>query len=133
MQSHFRELRRRLQPEDVAWIGHRGDSDEGAIQAAVHLMFAYDTFIFQTFVAAIAVSRPARGQGGAVADEAMALVLRDSADRAREVGLDHLVVTGKIHVENLGSQRMAQRHGWEPVSVAIGGLQLWRLARVLDN
>jgi hypothetical protein len=61
---------------------------------------------------AVAVSTRYRGQGGAVADEALLEGLNAAADLGVASGLSVVSVFGLIHSRNLASQGMCQRHGF---------------------
>jgi hypothetical protein len=68
VQSHFREIRRRLQNGELLLVGR---SEDTSIAAAAHLEFTPRSTGTDTFIKAVAVSTNHRGRGGAIADESV--------------------------------------------------------------
>jgi RimJ/RimL family protein N-acetyltransferase len=82
----------------------------------------------------VAVSRRYRGQGGAVADEALFTALRAAADLGAESGWPEVTAFGRIHPRNAPSQRMCERCGFicegDDPNADPGGpvYQIWSIA-----
>jgi len=81
-------------------------------------------------IRAIAVDVRHRGQGGAVADEAMEVALEAAGARALEKGLDTVQVIGWVDPQNEASKRMNTRAGFGFKGLTSDGLEQWIL--VLD-
>jgi hypothetical protein len=64
-----------------------------------------------------AVATRLRGQGGAYADEMVAVFMTSARDRAVDAGLSRFTVMGMIHERNLASKRMMTRAGFDFVRV----------------
>jgi RimJ/RimL family protein N-acetyltransferase len=59
----------------------------------------------------VGVARRYRGQGGAVANEAMTVAIQAAFDAVASAGHQQVRIIGLVHVKNLASQRMCQRNG----------------------
>ena len=99
--------------------------------AAIHLIIDKTSSLLQVFVASIAVCTDVRGRGGVIANEALSLVLDVAREKAIELELSEIVITGKIHTQNGASEALFARGGFEPVSVPTGLYQVWALNLVL--
>lgn len=81
---------------------------------------------------ALAVACAFRGQGGAVAEEAMEHALQDMLHRDEE---QICVVVGRIHRENRASQNLAERMGFELLDdlTEVDNLQAWFIVIEADD
>ena len=121
-QRHLRQLSQHFKYGDLVVVGLRHDEP----LACAHLLVDQEPGrLVGVFVAAAAVGRPVRGQGGAVADALMHQIAADCAAIASAAGATDHVISGKIHVRNIASQLMAQRAGMEPNGLPAEDYQLW--------
>jgi hypothetical protein len=130
VQSHLRQSSVRLKDGQLLLVGY---SDEAAIAAAAHLIFEPLSAGMRTHIASVAVSTNARGKGGSIADEALALISEVACERANAVGGEFALVTGQIHRENRPSEALFIRSGFEPYSVPSGDYQQWVIRLPLTN
>jgi hypothetical protein len=110
-----------------------GRPEGTSIAAAAHLMFTPISSGTETFIAAVAVTTHLRGKGGAIADEALAVICEVACERAASDGGEFALVTGKIHNENRPSEALVVRSGFEPYSVPQGDYQLWAIRLPLTH
>lgn len=124
-QSLLRNLALRLRPSEVALVAR--SSHTCPVLGAIWLQFPSASDHGQSvFLAAAGVTLSMRGAGGHVADQLVAGAIAIGMERAKAAGHSQLVATGKIHLQNLASQRMVERAGFEPLGVS-GDYQLWGL------
>lgn len=123
-QRHLRQTSQLLRPGDLVLVG---STDGHEVVAAVHLQFDARPHVLEVFVAALGVAGSVQHQGGVVADAAMAAVSREAVIRAAALGPSVAVITGKIHLANVPSQRLVQRAGFEPQGPPVGPYQPWVL------
>jgi hypothetical protein len=124
VQSHLRQSSVRLKNGELLLVGRSADT---AIAAAAHLIFTPLSTGTETFIAAVAVSTNFRGQGGAIADEALVVICEVACERAASDGGELALVTGKIHNQNQPSEALCVRSGFEPYLVPQGDYQPWVL------
>ena len=120
-QTLLRQLSHNLKPGDVALTG----SIEDEILACAHLQFTVDDDIFEAYHAAAAVALAVRNQGGQVADALLTEAQAVCSERALKLGCTNMVLSGRIHVSNMASQRMVARSGWEPRDLPTTTYQTW--------
>lgn len=128
-QAHLRRASTSLAPGELLLVGRR----EEEIAAAARLLFDATPTLVATFVAALAVSRAARGTGGSLADESLDAVKHVAVERARAAGAPHALLTGNIHHANTPSRLLVERAGFEPASAPTGEYQEWWLLIPLDG
>lgn len=88
-------------------IGTDGN-DIGAICAFV----SFPPPDWMILLQAVAVARNYRGQGGAVADEALTVAMRSAFETVASRGHSRAYIMGRVHNRNLVSQQMCQRNGF---------------------
>lgn len=124
VQSYLRQSSRQLKSGALLLIGRSADD---AIAAAAHLMFQQYSTVTETFIAAVGVTTSLRGQGGAIADEALAIIFEVARERAASDGSESALVAGNIHVQNQPCEALVIRSGFEPYSVPHGDYQRWTI------
>ncbi|GAA2531645.1 hypothetical protein GCM10010409_01460 [Mycolicibacterium diernhoferi] len=122
-QSHLRECSKRLKNGDLLLVGR---TDDQTIVAAAHLIFDTAPPLMEVHIGCLAVSVSVRGQGGSVANEALAVATELALEQASSSGLD-AVLTATIHTKNRPSELLAARAGFEPLSVPTNDYQSWAL------
>lgn len=130
VQAHLREASRRIMPGDLVLVGTGSD---GSTLAAAHLVLSPADDYVETLVAAGAVHVDVRGSGGAVADAMMAQCCDIAVAASRAQGSAVALLTGRIHVRNTASQRLAARAGLSPVDAPVGPYQTWARALFLEQ
>lgn len=80
-----------------------------------------------TFIKACGVGLEFRGQGGSVADDLMKRILRMASRQSDGLSVQHVIVHGNVHVENIPSERLFTRFGFEPVGLPLRDYQKWSL------
>lgn len=121
VQSHLRQSSVRLKNGELLLVGRL----DTAIAAAAHLIFTPLSAGKETHIASVAVSTNARGQGGAIADEALSVICEVAYEQAAMAEGNTALVTGKIHNQNRPSEALFIRAGFEPYSVPRGNYQSW--------
>lgn len=122
VQSHFRQISRRLRQGELLLLGC---AEDGEARAAIHLMFEISAKVLGVFVASIAVCTSVRGKNGMIANEALLLVHEEARDKANRSCVETVVITGNIHTENRPSEQLFSRAGFEPLSIPNGPYQTW--------
>jgi hypothetical protein len=122
VQSHLRQSSVQLRNGELLLVGR---SEDTAIAAAAHLAFTPLSTGTETFIKAVAVTTNLRGRGGAIANEALAVICEVAGERAASDGSEFVLVTSKIHKHNQPSEALVIRSGFEPYSVPQGDYQLW--------
>ncbi|MQY18393.1 hypothetical protein [Nocardia macrotermitis] len=122
-QSILRRSSECLKAGSLLVVGRSVSSAE--ILAVAHVIPEASESYFSAYIAAIGVSRVARGQGGGIADRTLAEVRTVVLESARGSEAMAVLATANIHTANLSSQRLFERSGYEPRSVPSGEYQQW--------
>lgn len=118
-------------PADQTFLVGRDDEGIGAVCAFTRDDPSPDWMIKLQIVA---VDNRYRGQGGAVADEAITLAMQTAFDAVASRGHPQVYVFGLIDTRNTASQRMCQRRGFisEGEAPDAEGYEQWSVAVTFD-
>lgn len=128
-QAALRRAGTSLRPEQSVLVGVEDCVDVAV--ALFELVAQGDQLRMFVFSVAVAIER--RGQGGIVADQLLAELLRLACDEAKHRGCRSIVFVGKIHVLNLPSERAAKRARLEPGTEIVQDYRFWGRRLEVDD
>lgn len=129
VEAYVRDFRPPGPPDQTFLIG-LDDEGIGAVSA-----FVPDDPSWMIRLQILAVANRYRGQGGAVADEAITVARQAVYDAAALQGHSHVYISGLVHFKNRASQAMCQRHGFtcEDPEPDENGYQQWSVTVAFDQ
>lgn len=123
VQAALRNLKPPAQEDEVLLFGLDGNK-----LAAVVWVWLNDKSAPRVVkILAVAVACSHRGQGGALADEALEVAILEAGDRSFSSGVHEVIVVAWVEGRNDPSQRMCQRTGFAKGDDVGGGLSEWTL------